>query len=492
MTSETQSSIRIGWKSVDITPEEQPIRLVGQFYARVSEGVKDPLTATAMALESEQSGTSTAVILVSCDLIGIQEVLREAVLAEVHSRLPELRKACVILNATHTHTGPAFHATQKSPSEGGWRSWPGVDLPVAEESAYLRLMVDRLATAITEAWQSRAPGSVGFGLGHAVIGYNRRLAYRNGESRMYGNANDPQFSHVEGYEDHSLNLLGTWDTKGELTGLLVNVACPSQVSEHLFQISADFWHETREELRRRFGKDLPVLAQCASAGDQSPRPMLDKPAEERMRHLMGRDMRADIAHRIANAVEAVLPYIAKEKSPHPILASQCETIQLSRRLLRDSDLEEARTEAETWSQQYDALRKDLEAHPEKREKPHWYVDISIAYRRMNWHQGVVERYEMERREPKISAEITTVRIGDLAIATNPFELYLDFAMRIRARSPATQTLTVQLVGPGSYLPTERAVAGGSYGAVPPSTPVGPEGGAELVEQTLAMLQSLWK
>jgi hypothetical protein len=74
---------------------------------------------------------------------------------------------------------------------------------------------------------------------------------------------------------------------------------------------------------------------------------------------------------------------------------------------------------------------------------------------------------------------------------NRFELYLDFGIQIKTRSPAVQTLVVQLAGPGSYVPTARSVAGGAYGAIPESTEVGPEGGHELVDQTLALLESLW-
>ncbi len=41
------------------------------------------------------------------------------------------------------------------------------------------------------------------------------------------------------------------------------------------------------------------------------------------------------------------------------------------------------------------------------------------------------------------------------------------------------------------MPTERSVAGGAYGAVPESMEVGPEGGRELVERSLELLESLW-
>jgi len=42
-----------------------------------------------------------------------------------------------------------------------------------------------------------------------------------------------------------------------------------------------------------------------------------------------------------------------------------------------------------------------------------------------------------------------------------------------------------------YLPTKRSVARGAYGAIPESNEVDPEGGRELVERTLELIDSLW-
>jgi len=43
-------------------------------------------------------------------------------------------------------------------------------------------------------------------------------------------------------------------------------------------------------------------------------------------------------------------------------------------------------------------------------------------------------------------EVHVIRLGDMAIASNRFELYLDFGIRIKARCPAVQTFVVQLAG----------------------------------------------
>ena len=89
-------------------------------------------------------------------------------------------------------------------------------------------------------------------------------------------------------------------------------------------------------------------------------------------------------------------------------------------------------------------------------------------------------------------ELHALRLGDVAIATSPFELFLDFGLRIKARSKALQTFIVQLVGDTSgYLPTVRAVGARSYGAEVASNTVGPEGGKVLVEETLKSIDELW-
>src|SRR5439155_6305396 len=103
-------------------------------------------------------------------------------------------------------------------------------------------------------------------------------------------------------------------------------------------------------------------------------------------------------------------------------------------------------------------------------------------------QQVIDTANGLHKLTPVTARVHAVRLGETGIATNPFELFLDYSLRIKARSPAGQTMLVQLTGDGGwYLPSERAVAAGSYGATPVVCAVGPEGGRELVEETLKML-----
>ena len=113
-------------------------------------------------------------------------------------------------------------------------------------------------------------------------------------------------------------------------------------------------------------------------------------------------------------------------------------------------------------------------------------------RRRLWYQKVVDRFHKQDLEPTVSIEVHVLRIGDVAIATNPFELFLDYGVQIQGRSKALQTFVLQLTcGSRGYLATERAVKGGHYSAVVASNQVGPEGGQLLVDRTVEWINSFW-
>ena len=118
----------------------------------------------------------------------------------------------------------------------------------------------------------------------------------------------------------------------------------------------------------------------------------------------------------------------------------------------------------------------------------------VAFMARDWHHGVVKRYEQLRKDPGATypVEIHVVRLGDVAVCSNPFELFCEYGIRIKARSAATQTFILQMSGFGSYLSTERAQAGGHYSAVPQSNIIGPEGGQMLVDKTVEVIDELWQ
>jgi hypothetical protein len=458
--------MKIGWAAVSITPD-RPVLLSGQFYARVSENVNDPLTATALAIEGKDAkGRTHRAILISCDLVGIRKPNHDQVRERVRSRLPRFDTQSMIVNCTHTHTAQVL-------VEG---TYPQQGPEVMTPTECAEFTIERLAEAAVAAWENRKPGGVSWAFGQAVVGHNRRAVYFDGSAKMYGKTDDPQFDCIEGYEDHSLNALFTWDGEKNLTGMAVNLACPSQVTENARYVSADYWHEARTEIRKSHGEHVFILPQCAPAGDQSPHFLVYKREEAYMRERLGLSEREVIGRKIAAAIAELVPSARDAVVADAVFSHVVRTVDLPLRMVTDAELEAAKAEC-----------KRLEAQTPANEH-----DASLKLMFLGRNRGVIARYERQKSEPPYPMELHVMRLGDVAMATDPFELFLDFGIRIKARSKALQTFLVQLAGDyHGYLPTARAVAARSYGAEVASNKIGPEGGQVLVEATVEEIDRLW-
>jgi len=515
VTAQSQDSnagLRIGWASTDITPSK-PVIIAGGSSARVFDEVNDPITSTVLVMESVREGNSEEyIIMIAVDLVAASEYLKDVIIQKVQKTYPHLEANRFIMNASHTHAAPVTRISQDLQTT---MAKHGIELPlewatygvnmegfVMSPLQYIDFASDLISKAVVAAWESRELGGISYGVSHALVGQNRSTGYYDDHSQMYGDTNDFEFSHMEGYEDHSINLLYTWNQASELTGVMVNVAVPAQ-SEYGPKISADYWYETREELRKALGNDLFVFPQIAAAGDISPRILIETRSEKRMLELLGRTQRQQIGKNIANAATTILPIMRKNIEWNPIFKHKVAKIKLARRRITHSDIYDKKG---TWHKpeiesipesivrllaEYQSWDKKLRDNPELKKEKNWFVPISSAYWRLARSIGILEKYKLERTDPSIVSEIHALRISDMAIITNPFELYVDFGMQMKARSKAVQTFVVQLAGEGTYVPTHRAVAGGTYGAIPQSNTIGPEGGRQLVNQSLDLIESLW-
>lgn len=454
------AELRVGTATVDITPDK-PVALAGQMHTRIADTVESPVTATVLALEGRTAaGAPEQAVFVACDLVSIPDEVLAAVRERVAARVPDLPPRKIILSATHTHTAPVVKVGTYDINAAG----------VIQPADYVVLFADRVAAGIAAAWEARAAATAGWGLGHAVVAANRRSVYADGSAVMYGKTGRPDFRMIEGYEDHGLEALFFWTPAGDLLATAIEVPCPAQEVEGRRSVNADFWHEVRATLRGTHGERLDVLGWTGASGDQSPHLMTRSRAEERMRELRGLTRLEEIARRIVAGWEEAHAGAARDRHADVVLAHHVETLALPPRVV-------TQREADLAAEQARAL-----AGKEGQEA------------RARWHLRVVDRHERQQAgtaEP-FPIELHVVRLGDVAICTNPFELYTDFGLAMKARSPALQTFVIQLAGAGTYLPSARAVAGGGYSAIAESNAVGPEAGQVLVDRTIAVLESLWQ
>jgi hypothetical protein len=500
--------IKIGWAETDITPDK-PVALEGQFAERISDYVEKPLTATAMAVDSgvEQ------MVLCSVDLVGVAAPLCADIRKRLENNGMGLDPMKVVISAIHTHTGPGYTGRGMNASsrytnqKNSFRVLLEGELPpdkryiesanvsenneIMRPDALLAFLSERIAKTVLEAWQNRTEGSYSNAFGRAAVGMCRRAVYNDGSAQMWGDTNTAVFTELEGGNDSGIELLYVFDSKQKLTGVVANLACPAQCVQHRLFVSPDFWGEVKLLLRKRFGEDLFLLPLCGAAGDQCPVDLVrwvepesdvNDPNIRRAKPLKrkGDPSMFDIAgmkkvgKRIANEIIEV--YHEKSDAPreNPEFEHRVQMLQLP---LRRTTLSEAAAARK-------AIQEYLSGKPGD-------VDFNDAAK-LQEHLGVLRRIKLQDVMDIVDTEVHIIRLGSIAIATNPFELFLDYGNQIKARSLAEQTFLIQLAnGAEGYLPTAKAEKGGHYSAFISGGQVGHIGGEQLVRETLKGINEMF-
>lgn len=487
-----EKKLQIGWAQTSITPT-RPLLMEGQMYQRVSRYVHDPLTATALALDNGD----TQAIFVSMDMTEVP-LHAFAPLRQALADHPEIPFDAISFNVTHSHNASSFYDDfLRTENEKVFPKeiLPEIPMPedmLTQEQAQA-FFVDRLKGLILRAWENRAPGGISYAHDYAVVGFNRRPQFGTGdraESIMYGDCSRKDFIRFEAGVDTAVELLYTWNEAGQITGVACNVPCPSQVYElHCF-LTADYWGPTRDAIRQKLGQNVYVLPLCGAAGDLAPVDLvhISKTNRQALREWGGQtkevfrdfDMTLlcqNIGDRISEAVARGYRTARNYIDYTPVFAHTMLDMELPIRQVSQADYEEALAQV-----------ADIKARF-SREHPMEMADVVKAFE----PQGVILRYIQQNSQPNFSFRCHILRLGNVALATNPFELYQEFAQRIKARAEAEQVFIVQLSnGLGGYLPTRAAVEGGSYSSKPASTVCSYDGGDELVEKTLEVFSQLWK
>jgi len=196
--------------------------------------------------------------------------------------------------------------------------------------------------------------------------------------------------------------------------------------------------------------------------------MLGKATDERMRQFKKLSRLDEIARRIVRGWEEAFEVAKFDIRSDVVLKHVVKTIELPYRQVTAAEAEEGRQMAAQ------------------------YVDKPSVRWNYLWYQRVIDLYEKQQRGEggPFPIRLHVIRLGDVAIATNEFALYTDYGIQIKARSPAVQTFVIQLTGSAGYLPTERAVRGGGYGAVIQRGHISPEGGQVLVGRTVETINQL--
>jgi neutral ceramidase len=234
--------LKAGVAQVVITPNK-PMWMAG--YAgrkKPSEGKVQELFAKALALEDE---AGKRLVIVTTDLIGILPTLRtslEVKVAEAHQLPPE----SLLLNASHTHSGPEY------------RSRAGREHEAAD---YTEFLEKQLMRVIGEAVADLKPAQVSWSRARCGFAMNRRLPSGKG----FQNAPNP-----DGPVDHEVPALQVVSPDGKQRAVLFGYACHNTCLGD-YEFCGDYAGYAQEYLQAN-RSDFVALFLNGCSGDQNPYP----------------------------------------------------------------------------------------------------------------------------------------------------------------------------------------------------------------------------
>ena len=210
--------------------------------------IRDDLEANALYLEDG----SAKILLISCDLAGLPSDIVSKTRAAISEKV-EIPERSIIIAATHTHSGPSVIRTSyMKPVDAG----------------YLEHLKKWLTELAAVAVHSALPGKIGWGVGRAAIGFNRRCCWADGTHTMHGDTSRKDFTGVEGPDDHAHTVICAQDLKGNFVAVLQNNTTHPTCFYGADFFSADCPGESRASLRKALGA-IPVLFFNGAFGDIS-------------------------------------------------------------------------------------------------------------------------------------------------------------------------------------------------------------------------------
>ena len=436
--------LTVGAASATITPELGTQIQGAGIPDQPARTVRDELEANALLLTDGVE----SVLLVSCDLAS----LPSGYVATARTEMAEasgLAERSVIIACTHTHSGPSLNKTNcKKPVE----------------HAYMDGLRSRLAELAAQAKESVQPAMIGWGLGEARIGYNRRCCWADGSHTMYNPNKRDDFTGLEGPNDPSHLALFACDTDGKPLAVLYNNTSHPTAFYGRDLFSADFPGAARAYLREALGDDLAVLFLNGAQGDVCKglavpgqgRPQTGEQSVLCKGHLAaGETLR--LFHETTLHREAPIAHMYEDLSL-PVQLPEPDRVAWARSVLDRIDAGE---------------------------------DIRGMEGIMAW--GIMSFQDAFADTPTDTVAVHAVRIGDVALVTQPFELYCQFGLDIKRRSPAPLTGVCSLAdGRAGYCPTMYGVLGGGYSGEPIHwRRFAPEAGYRVVDAACRMLYSLW-
>jgi hypothetical protein len=430
---------RAGVACCDVTPVDSQFLFGYPHVQRMSDGVHDPLLASALYLHDGQ----TEVVFVAVDIAYLTKQHVAKVRSEI-SKKTGIPEPCIMVTATHTHSGPI---TVELLSNAGDYVVPKPD------PSCVQLLLEGIATAGIEAKANAEPAEFAF-LCPDVPGLGT-------------NRHDPGGPSI--LEVPTL-VVGARNEQRVLGLMCVCSMHPTVLHEDSQVVSGDFPGCARQNLQRHFGEQVVFVYHMGASGNQSPRYVVTANTmseAERLGEIF--------SQQIIDSYEGV------DHQGDWSLNCVSDAIELPLRTMASVADAESRE---------DSARKHLEDL-----QLNLTDKAAVRTAECDWF-GATESFALAQAqqdgrlqavaESCMPAEIQIIGIGPWKFVGWQGEVFTEFALQVRETHPEAIVITLANGELQGYLVTEEAIRNNRYEALN-AIFASPDSGEALVSRTKALL-----
>ena len=447
-----------GAATSNITPPLGEL-IVGNWTPAPATYVHDELYARCLVLDDGEK----KVAIVVADNVGIpRRVLDEAKRQiQKHTGIPVER---VLIASTHTHSATTARGSDDR------------DNPNESQTAYQAFLASRISDGVRRAIANLEPARVAWGSGSLPEQvFNRRWFMKpgphlnnpfggTGKVQMNPQVGSPDLLKPAGPTDPEIAFLSVQSTSGRPIALLANYSLHYVGGVPNGHVSADY-----------FGVFARRMSQLLERDRQTP-PFVSVLSNGTSGNINNINFRGG-QKRLANyeRMELVANQVAAEvfKAMQGIDYRDSVPLEI---VQRELTLETRRHEAEKLV----AWAREVLSRPEGTTPRHPRERI-YAERTLR----------MSEMPPRLEVPLQAVRIGELAVVTIPFEVFVETGLELKAKSPFGETFTVSLAnGAYGYLPTAEHHELGGYETWLGTNQVEVEASRKIVDTLLKMLATL--
>ncbi len=384
-------SLKAGTAVIDISPAN-PMFLVGYPHVeRVSEGIHDPLFASALYLENENN----TLIMIAIDLLFLDAKFIREIRSEISAKT-DVKAENIMISCTHTHSGPVtidMLAFRNDPIV------PGVD------PKYLNKLKQKIIESGIKAVNNAKSAEIAVTSTDITgVGCNRH---------------DP-----DGPRDPEAGILVIRDSVTKKIEALSLIYCmhPTVLHEDSKLVSSDFPGYTREYLKSQFGKDIAILYHTGPEGNLSPRYDVKGQTFEEAERL---------GNILAESISAKIELLSDDDfEDNPPIGVANKIISPVRRKL--PNLEEANENLTFRKSEFERLKAENAGHgPIRTAECSVFGAEETLFLAKCANDGTLDKVLASYQK----IEVQVLRIGEAFIVAFPGEMFVEFSLELKNKSP---------------------------------------------------------